>query len=262
MNNALTEVKPYVYTSPQGLKLEVLFVLDPEKKGYINATAIAKQFDKKPHDWLKYQPVQEYINALIERINTQDDYNLLGTKSIGYDDLVITIHGGALGQHGTWLHPKLAVFFARWLSPHFAVWCDELIAKLLNPYPTQQRQFPELSAIFNKLNKLDQQFSVIEQRFEENINTTAQMLNHWQAKSTQDHKHTLGQIFNGINQINRVLGRQQNADLLKPPVESVIQQTLVDYQHNLEQMLWLVRYKMIKYNPQKAHQLYNAVFYE
>lgn len=25
---------------------------------------------------------------------------------------------------GTWLHPKLAVAFARWLSDEFAVWCD------------------------------------------------------------------------------------------------------------------------------------------
>ena len=25
---------------------------------------------------------------------------------------------------GTWLHPKLAIAFARWLSPDFAAWCD------------------------------------------------------------------------------------------------------------------------------------------
>lgn len=25
---------------------------------------------------------------------------------------------------GTWAHPKLAVFFARWLDVRFAVWCD------------------------------------------------------------------------------------------------------------------------------------------
>jgi hypothetical protein len=26
---------------------------------------------------------------------------------------------------GTWLHPKLAVRFAQWLDPKFAVWCDQ-----------------------------------------------------------------------------------------------------------------------------------------
>ncbi|WP_304671781.1 KilA-N domain-containing protein, partial [Neisseria blantyrii] len=29
-------------------------------------------------------------------------------------------------------HPKLAVDFARWLNPKFAVWCDEQIEILLN----------------------------------------------------------------------------------------------------------------------------------
>jgi hypothetical protein len=81
----------------------------------------------------------------------------------------------------------------------------------------------------------------LEQRIVERVerveHTTAQMLNHFHTQSAQDHKHALGQIFNSINQINKVLGQQQNADLLKPPVESVMQQTLLDYQHSLEQML-------------------------
>jgi hypothetical protein len=32
---------------------------------------------------------------------------------------------------GTWAHPKLAVFFARWLDVRFAVWCDMQIDKRL-----------------------------------------------------------------------------------------------------------------------------------
>ena len=31
---------------------------------------------------------------------------------------------------GTWLHPKLAVRFAQWLDPKFAVWCDMQINSL------------------------------------------------------------------------------------------------------------------------------------
>lgn len=32
------------------------------------------------------------------------------------------------GRNGvTYLHPKLAVFFARWLDVRFAVWCDLMI---------------------------------------------------------------------------------------------------------------------------------------
>ena len=46
------------------------------------------------------------------------------------NQLVIVKHGG--NNRGTWLHPKLAVHFARWLDPKFAVWCDEQIEALLN----------------------------------------------------------------------------------------------------------------------------------
>ncbi len=37
------------------------------------------------------------------------------------------------GRHngGTWLHPKLAVPFARWLDVRFAIWCDIQIENLL-----------------------------------------------------------------------------------------------------------------------------------
>ncbi|MEF6041736.1 KilA-N domain-containing protein, partial [Escherichia coli] len=32
---------------------------------------------------------------------------------------------------GTWLHPKLAVRFARWLSVDFEIWCDEQIDAII-----------------------------------------------------------------------------------------------------------------------------------
>ena len=36
--------------------------------------------------------------------------------------MVSSRRGGT--QQGTWIHPKLAVHFARWLDDRFAVWCD------------------------------------------------------------------------------------------------------------------------------------------
>lgn len=35
--------------------------------------------------------------------------------------------GGRVGEMGTWAHPKLAVFFARWLDVKFAVWCGFML---------------------------------------------------------------------------------------------------------------------------------------
>ena len=101
--------------------------------GYLNATAIAAHFGKRVPDFIKTEQNQEYINALAEHISKT-------TKIVLYrNQLVIVKHGG--NNRGTWLHPKLAVHFARWLDPKFAVWCDEQIEQLLSgslqPKPTK-----------------------------------------------------------------------------------------------------------------------------
>ena len=96
-------------------EMSVLFQAD----GYINATAIAKQFGKQPRDYLKSRRTQEYIQS-IKRILLLEQ-----------NQLVIVKNGGSSEEVGTWLHPKLAIDFARWLSAEFAVWCDLQIEKIL-----------------------------------------------------------------------------------------------------------------------------------
>ena len=100
--------------------------------GYLNATAIAAHFGKRVPDFIKTEQNQEYINALAEHISK--------TTKIVLDrnQLVIVKHGG--NNRGTWLHPKLAVHFARWLDPRFAVWCDEQIEQLLSGSLHPQRE--------------------------------------------------------------------------------------------------------------------------
>lgn len=44
--------------------------------------------------------------------------------NVRFSDLWISKKGR---YGGTLLHPKLAVFFARWLDVRFAVWCDLMI---------------------------------------------------------------------------------------------------------------------------------------
>lgn len=93
---------------------------------YLNATQIAKHFGKQPRDYLKTQPTQEYISALAENLSIKSKI------LIDKNQLVITKKGSSFNGGGTWLHPKLAVDFARWLDPKFAVWCDEQIEKILS----------------------------------------------------------------------------------------------------------------------------------
>ena len=105
--------------------------------GYLNASAIAKHFGKRVPDFIKTEQNQEYIAALAEHLSK--------TKKIVLDrnQLVIVKHGG--NQSGTWLHPKLAIHFARWLDPRFAVWCDEQIEHILSGSLKLETQSPTFS---------------------------------------------------------------------------------------------------------------------
>ena len=85
--------------------------------GWLHATVIAERFDKEPHEWLRLPDTERYLEALQRR-----------SGKIPY---VKTSRARKDRGGGTWLHPKLAVAFARWLSPDFAVWCDEQIDGLL-----------------------------------------------------------------------------------------------------------------------------------
>ena len=92
---------------------------------YINATSIAKQYGKLAKDYLRNEQTKQYISALAQNLSKRRNILL---KEI---QLVIVKKGGNVAESGTWLHPKLAIDFARWLSPEFAVWCDEQIERIL-----------------------------------------------------------------------------------------------------------------------------------
>jgi hypothetical protein len=104
-------------------EIPVIFQSDD---AYINATQIAKAFGKVPKDFLKTDSSKEYITALTKHLNS-DGRIIPSTES----DLVLVRKGGVIDEQGTWLHPKLAIVFARWLNPDFAVWCDMQIDSLL-----------------------------------------------------------------------------------------------------------------------------------
>ena len=92
--------------------------------GFLNATAIAAYFGKQPRDYLKTEQTQQYIAALADFLSTK-------TKILVKENQIVNVKNGG-SERGTWLHPKLAIHFARWLNPKFAVWCDEQIEALLN----------------------------------------------------------------------------------------------------------------------------------
>ena len=91
------------------------------KKGasvMVNATQMAKQFNKVPKDWLRTNPAKEFISSLS------------AVRHICPTDMVKIAQGGN-GEQGTWMHEDVALEFARWLSPAFAIWCNDRIKELL-----------------------------------------------------------------------------------------------------------------------------------
>ncbi|OOF39973.1 hypothetical protein BKK47_05410 [Rodentibacter mrazii] len=103
---------------------------------YLNATAIAKHFNKLPNEWLRLDSTQEYIDLLCKNLNTEKSRILKTTRGV---------------SGGTWLHRRLAVPFARWLNVEFAIWCDEQIEKILiDKNQPKQLALPEPSKMYQR----------------------------------------------------------------------------------------------------------------
>ena len=86
----------------------------------VNATQMAKSFGKQPIDWLKTEQSKEFISVFAE------------LKNFSSADLVrVTKGGNDKKLQGTWMHEDVALEFARWLSPAFAIWCNDRIKELL-----------------------------------------------------------------------------------------------------------------------------------
>jgi predicted nucleic acid-binding Zn ribbon protein len=83
-----------------------------DSDGYADATAMCQANAKHLPHYLSNQRTTEYIAALADATGLQPA------------QLVITTTTGPNHLRGTWIHPRLAVDLARWISPAFAVWMD------------------------------------------------------------------------------------------------------------------------------------------
>lgn len=84
----------------------------------VNATEMAKPFGKLAKDWLSNKSTKEFLSTLSS------------VRTIPLTALVEIKQGGNKEQ-GTWMHEDVAMEFARWLSPAFAIWCNDRIKELL-----------------------------------------------------------------------------------------------------------------------------------
>ena len=83
-----------------------------DSDGFADATAMCQANGKRWPDYIRLDAASAYIAALGQSLN------------LPADQLVLTTTSGPNHLRGTWIHPRLAVDLARWLSPQFAVWMD------------------------------------------------------------------------------------------------------------------------------------------
>lgn len=97
------------------------FLFRPD--GYFNMTKAAQAFGKRLQHFWEADGTRRYCYELSRAVGANDRDS--GDLSYGLTEAKRGNNGG------TWGHPKLAVFFARWLDVKFAVFCDMVIDDIL-----------------------------------------------------------------------------------------------------------------------------------
>lgn len=96
--------------------------------GYINATALCAVAGKRWHNYVRNETTGHFLRAL-------------GAKTrISVLDLIQEVRDGS-GTPSTWVHPKVAIHLAQWLSADFAVQVSEWVYDWFN-----ERKSPQPSA--------------------------------------------------------------------------------------------------------------------
>lgn len=86
----------------------------------VNATEMAKPFGKSTKDWMVNKSTTEFLKELSS------------VRGIPLSQLVVVKKGNSSQfDQGTWMHEDVALEFARWLSPKFAIWCNDQIKELI-----------------------------------------------------------------------------------------------------------------------------------
>lgn len=119
--------------------------------GWINATLTAQLLGKERLDHFMASPTfLEYAQVVAD------------SNSLNSGDLKVA-RRGRYGS-GTFLHPELAVAFARWISPGFAYWCDKQVPVLV--HQAQERMKLSESTRTKRMKKLGRPTEAIAARNE------------------------------------------------------------------------------------------------
>ncbi len=156
----------------------------------INASEMAKPFEKRVNNFLQNKETQEYITLLESRY-----WNSSIGGNTGAREVLRVVKGGQPELQGTWMDEKLALKFAAWLSPEFELWVYDRIQELLTTGKAELQGFQptgiikSLRLIVEQLEQQDQ----FNEKVKNELEITAQRLDELEAKivSVDDNYYTI-----------------------------------------------------------------------
>ena len=94
-----------------------------QSDGYFNATLMCQSAGKQMREYNRQKGTMLFINRLSAIVG-------IATK-----DLV----SETIRSEGTWVHRKVAIHLAQWISPDFAIWVTDLVEKFLTGQVTTEQ---------------------------------------------------------------------------------------------------------------------------
>lgn len=115
-------VAPNVNTALSSFMMEFngIKIRQRPEDGFVNATDMCKVNESK--SWARYHRTgdkKEFINKLSSEVQ------------ICTSELIISKRGGNSQKQGTWVHPRIAIDLARWISPAFGVKMTEIMQQFI-----------------------------------------------------------------------------------------------------------------------------------
>lgn len=206
----------------------------------INATEMAKPFghSKRPQYWLKSDYPHEFMSALTKarKLALAENQKISNVNKSYYGGLVTTQRGGV--NPGTWMHEDVALEFARWLSPEFAIWCNDRIKEILlrgytkntfNEKELYDYMSKRLSDVAESTKSYNQELAV---KFGFNTELVCSDITYgclWNEKS--DLMKNIGNLIacfknntlGGLYQLNKTLKLERDASLMRDYLKSISQ---------------------------------------
>jgi hypothetical protein len=122
----------------------ITFLLSKDNGMMINATEMAKPFNKQVVAFLRNDDTKNFITECLKSENS----HYLGIKK--EEDLLISSQ-----KSGTLMHRVLALKFAAWLSPKFELWIYSTIERLLfGKHVDRENSFKKTVSLQKEMNML------------------------------------------------------------------------------------------------------------